>query len=178
MTVKRKIMLLVGVVALVAGAIVVLFVNQPAPSEAHTVSQLERALLPAVTAPPPDPPKPKARFSRTIWTETTLATMLPALDACRGPVSADLGAGEPVYVAEHDYCGGSAWMWKLGKKDLVALDGAGVDAGTYVVTELKYFPRKAGADPSDLPPGDVVLQTCVSKTQMVFIALEKHEVIG
>lgn len=175
---KRQIMMGVGLVLLLAGAIAVLFLNLQAPSEARGLSQFEQTTLPTVTAPPEPPPKPKTKFNRTIWTSTTLATMLPALDKCRGPVSAVLGEGQPIYVAEHDYCGGSAWMWRLGKKDLVGLDGAGVEAGTYVVTELKYFPRKSGAGPSDLPPGEIVLQTCVSKTQMVFIALEKYEVVG
>lgn len=172
---KRLILLLVGAAVLLVGAGVVLLANQPTPQESHALSRLERAILPIIIA-PSEPPK--AKFSRTIWTSTKLAEIDPALDQCRGPVSADLGDGEPVFVAEHDYCGGRAWMWKLGVDDAVTLKGKGIDPGLYVVSELKYFPRKSGAEVSDLPPGDVVLQTCVSATKMVFIALRKYEVIG
>lgn len=169
---KRLILLLVGATVLIVGAGVVLLAKQPTPSESRVVSRFERVNLPTV-APVVEPPK--AKFTRTIWTSTKLAEIDAALDLCRGPVSSDLGDGEPVFIAEHDYCGGSAWMWKLGVDDTVALKGKGVDAGLYVVSELRYFPRKAGADVSDLPPGEVVLQTCVSTTKMVFIALEKYD---
>lgn len=170
---KRLIVLLVGAAVLVVSAFVLVSVGRQ-PTEARTASQFEQASIPAVADAAERPPEstPKAKFTRTIWTSTKLAEIDAALDQCRGPVSADLGADKPVFVAEHDYCGGSAWMWKLGVDDTVELNGKGVDAGLYVVSELRYFPRKSGAQVSDLPPGDVVLQTCVSATKMVFIALE------
>lgn len=170
---KRLIVLLVGATVLVVSAFVLVSVGLQ-PTEARTASQFERASIPAVadTAERPPESTPKAKFTRTIWTSTKLAEIDAALDQCRGPVSADLGADKPVFVAEHDYCGGSAWMWKLRVDDTVELNGKGVDAGLYVVSELRYFPRKSGAQVSDLPPGNVVLQTCVSATRMVFIALE------
>ncbi|MGZ5368381.1 hypothetical protein [Aeromicrobium sp.] len=174
---KRLIVLLVGTAVLLVTAFVLVSAGRQ-PTEARTASQFEQATIPAVAEtaePPPEPlpeSAPKAKFTRTIWTSTKLAEIDAALDQCRGPVSADLGADKPVFVAEHDYCGGSAWMWKLGVDDTVELNGKGVDEGLYVVSELRYFPRKSGAQVSDLPPGDVVLQTCVSATKMVFIALE------
>lgn len=176
---KRLIVWLVGAAVLVVGAFVLVSVVRQ-PTEARTASLFEQASIPAVVeaAEPPPEPTPKAKFTRTIWTSTKLAEIDAALDQCRGPVSADLGADKPVFVAEHDYCGGSVWMWKLDVDDAVELNGKGVDEGLYVVSELRYFPRKSGAQVADLPPGDVVLQTCVSTTKMVFIALEKREVIG
>lgn len=174
---KRRILLFATAI-LLAGALALVLLNRPQVDIHLATTQFESTALPVVVAPPKPPPPPKAKYSRTVWAQTTLASILPALDRCRGPVAADLGGSNPVYVAEHDYCGGSAWMWNLDPKDHVALDGKGVDDGLYVVTKLKYFPRKSGADVADLPAGDVVLQTCVSKTEMVFIALQKYEVIG
>ncbi|MDQ3157261.1 MAG: hypothetical protein M3Q98_11130 [Actinomycetota bacterium] len=174
---KRLIVLLVSAAVLVIGAVALVFGGQT-QTEPRSASQFERVSLPFVNAPVQPPPAPKAKFTRTIWTSTKLNAIDAALDQCRGPVSADLGEGEPIFVAEHDYCGGRAWMWKLDVDDAVALKGEGVDAGLYVVSELKYFPRKSGAQVSDLPPGEVVLQTCVSATRMVFIALKKYEVVG
>jgi len=174
---RRLLVVLVGALVLLVGAGAALYFNQPDPVDNRTSSRFAGASLPVVSMPiPPElPPPPKPKFTRTIWTSTKLADIDAALDRCRGPVSADLGDKKPVFVAEHDYCGGSAWMWKLGVDDAVALTGAGIDAATYVVSELRYFPRKAGATVEDLPPGDVVLQTCVSPTRMVFIALKRQD---
>lgn len=169
---------LIGAVALLAGVAMVLIMAKPNPEESHPNSHFGSAVLPIIAVPEAPAPLPKAKFSRTIWTSTKLAQIDAALDQCRGPVSSNLGDGEPVFVAEHDYCGGSAWMWKLGVRDVVALKGSGVDAGLYVVSKLRYFPRKSGATVANLPRGDVVLQTCVSSTRMVFIALTKYVVVG
>ena len=169
---------LIGAVTLLVGVAMALIMTKPNPQESHLDSRFGSAGLPIIAAPETPAPLPKAKFSRTIWTSTKLAEIDAALDRCRGPVSADLGDGEPVFIAEHDYCGGSAWMWKLGVRDIVALKGSGVDAGLYVVSKLRYFPRKSGATVANLPRGDVVLQTCVSSTRMVFIALTKYVVVG
>lgn len=111
-----------------------------------------------------------ARFSRTIVKVTDLENVDPALDACAGPVAVDVGAGHPVLVVEHDYCGGSDWMPKLDVDDVVLLTGPGIEAGLYATETIKYVPRYESTV-SDVPDGDVVLQTCVSRTKMVLVAL-------
>jgi hypothetical protein len=111
-----------------------------------------------------------AKFSRTIAKFTELDGVDSALDACAGPVAVYVGAGHPILVAEHDYCGGSAWMPKIRSNDVVQLTGPGVQPGLYMAETIKYVPRyesKVG----DMPDGDVVLQTCVSRTKMVLVGL-------
>jgi hypothetical protein len=111
-----------------------------------------------------------ARFSRTIAKFTDLDGVDPALDACAGPVAVYLGDQRPVLVAEHDYCGGSAWMPKIDANDVVQLTGPGVEAGLYMAETIKYVPRY-DSKLRDMPDGDVVLQTCVSRTRMVLVGL-------
>ena len=112
----------------------------------------------------------EAKFSRTIATFTDLESVDPALDACAGPVAVYLGEGRPKLVAEHDYCGGSAWMPKIDTNDVVQLTGPGVAAGLYRAETIKHVPRY-DSTVNDMPDGDVVLQTCVSKTTMVLVGL-------
>ncbi len=112
----------------------------------------------------------EAKFSRTIAKFTDLESVDAALDACAGPVAVYLGEGRPKLVAEHDYCGGSAWMPKLDANDIVQLTGPGVEAGLYKAETIKYVPRY-DSTVDDMPDGDVVLQTCVSKTRMVLVGL-------
>jgi hypothetical protein len=76
-----------------------------------------------------------------------------------------------VLVAEHDYCGGSAWMPKVGKGDAVRLSGEGVKAGTYVATTIKHVPRRL-TKVRDLPDTDIVLQTCISPNTMVLVGMD------
>ena len=111
-----------------------------------------------------------AKFSRTIAKFTDLESVEPALDACAGPVAVYLGDGYPKLVAEHDYCGGSNWMPKLDANDVVQLAGPGIETGLYAAKAIKYVPRY-DSTLKDLPEGDVVLQTCVSRTEMVLIGL-------
>jgi hypothetical protein len=111
-----------------------------------------------------------AKFSRTIAKFTTLESVDPALDACAGPVAVYLGDDHPKLVAEHDYCGGSDWMPKLGPNDIVQLTGPGIESGLYSAVTIKYVPRY-DSTVKDMPDGDVVLQTCISRKQMVLIAL-------
>lgn len=169
---KRLIIAMIGIAVMFTAIVAASALDRTEATGASEQSQLSLASLPLISPSILAKP-PKTKFTRTIWTETALGDILPALDKCRGPVASSLGEDKPVYVAEHDYCGGSAWMWKLHVSDAVDLKGAGIDPGVYVVTKLKYFPRHADAAVSDLPDGVIVLQTCVSKTQMVFIALEK-----
>lgn len=118
----------------------------------------------------PLPVSSDAKFTRSIAKFTDLDSVEPALDACAGPVAVYLGAEHPKLVAEHDYCGGSAWMPKLDTDDVVQLTGRGVEAGLYTTETIKYVPRY-DSTVDDMPDGDVVLQTCISKTKMVLVGL-------
>lgn len=118
----------------------------------------------------PLPVSSDAKFSRSIAKFTDLESVEPALDACAGPVAVYLGAGKPKLIAEHDYCGGSDWMPKLDENDVVQLTGRGVEAGLYRAASIKYVPRY-DSTVDDMPDGDVVLQTCISKTKMVLVGL-------
>ncbi len=111
-----------------------------------------------------------AKFSRTIAKFTDLESVDPALDACAGPVAVHLGDGYPRLVAEHDYCGGSSWIPRLDTNDVVRLAGPGVEAGLYATETVKHVPRY-DSTVKDVPEGDIVLQTCVSKSTMVLVAL-------
>ena len=118
----------------------------------------------------PLPVSSDAKFSRSIAKFTDLESVEPALDACAGPVAVYLGYGKPRLVAEHDYCGGSDWMPKLGPNDIVQLTGPGIETGLYSAETIKYVPRY-DSTLKDMPDGDVILQTCISRKQMVLIAL-------
>ncbi len=118
----------------------------------------------------PVPVSSDARFSRAIAKYTDLDSVEPALDACAGPIAVDVGDEHPRLVAEHDYCGGSDWMPKLDRDDVVHLTGPGVEAGLYTAETIKHVPRY-DSTVNDMPDGDVVLQTCISKTTMVLVGL-------
>ena len=118
----------------------------------------------------PLPVSSDAKFSRGIAKFTDLESVEPALDACAGPVAVYLGDQHPRLVAEHDYCGGSDWMSKLDPNDVVQLTGPGVEAGLYTAETIKHVPRY-DSTVKDMPDGDVVLQTCISKTTMVLVGL-------
>ncbi len=111
-----------------------------------------------------------AKFSRTIAKVSGLDDVDAALNACAGPVAVYLGHKHPLLVAEHDYCGGSAWMPKLKANDVVQLTGRGVEAGLYTAEVVKYVPRY-DSTLEDMPDTDVVLQTCISRTRMVLVGL-------
>lgn len=119
-------------------------------------------------------PPPVPRLSRTMYAETNLANSTAMIDRCAGPVAVDLGSARPTLVAEHDYCGGSSWISQLVGGDAILLSGDGVDEGLYVVRDLTYETRHS-VYVYDLPVVDVVLQTCVSKTRLVSVALVKYE---
>lgn len=118
----------------------------------------------------PAPVSSDARFSRVTAKFTTLENVDPALDACAGPVAVHVGDDRPLLVAEHDYCGGSDWMPKLDEEDVVQLMGPGVDSGLYEAVEITHVPRYESTL-ADLPDTDVVLQTCISREEMVLVGL-------
>jgi hypothetical protein len=111
-----------------------------------------------------------ARFARNTAKIIDLDSVESALDACAGPVAVMLGEDWPVLVAEHDYCGGSSWMPKLNTDDIVQLAGPGVIEGLYVTETIKHVPRYE-SKLSDMPDGDVVLQTCISRAEMILVGL-------
>ena len=118
----------------------------------------------------PAPVSSDARFSRVTAKFTDLENVDPALDACAGPVAVHIGDDRPLLIAEHDYCGGSDWMSKLEEDDVVQLTGPGVETGLYSAEEITYVPRY-DSTLADLPDADVVLQTCVSRDEMVLVGL-------
>lgn len=158
---RRLIVLVVGIAALIT-----VFVVAQSPSDDAAVATS------AVVDPPR--PTPEPRFSRTTYGVTNLDGSTAMLDRCKGPVAVWLGEDRPTLVAEHDYCGGMFWMAKLKEGDAVALDGKGVDDGIFVVTSLKYETRNQ-VTVGDLPEADVVLQTCVTKTKLVLVGMERFE---
>lgn len=156
--------------AMLTGAFVVLRPPAVTPLAARSApAAIESAALPRVARVVP-PPK-GARFSRAVYATTSMPGSGPLLDLCRGPVAIDLGATRPLLVAEHDYCGGSAWIPRLEEGDTVDLSGKGVGAGLYVVTDIAYGQRRV-ARFSDLPDATVVLQTCISETKIVMVGLD------
>lgn len=156
---RRMIVLVVGLIALI---VTVVAVQLPTDS----VESAKASLV--------DPPRPapEPRFSRTTYGATNLDGSTAMLDECKGPVAVWLGKNRPTLVAEHDYCGGSLWMSRLKEGDAVKLDGKGVDDGIFVVTGLTYETRNE-VTVGDLPEADVVLQTCVTKTRLVLVGMER-----
>lgn len=169
----RRLVLVLAGLGLVAGGAFVVTRPDPAPNVAVGPTSIQTAHLPALTV--PEPKVPEVAFTRSVMGPTSMSGSDALLDLCQGPVGIELGGEHPLLVAEHDYCGGSAWMWKLREGDVVRLDGPGVTADTYVVTSLSNG-RRREARISDLPQGaDVVLQTCVSETEIVLLGLVPYK---
>ena len=160
----RLMVLLAGVAALLA----VLSFSGETTASASLPSSLQTASIPSVSAPPVKVPPP--RFTRTMYAATQMAGAGVMLDACHVPIAVDLVGNWPVLIAQHDYCGGSAWIPKLNNGDAVRLKGDGVVAGTYVVTEIRYQLR-GKAKVRDMPDADAVLQTCVTKHKLILVGL-------
>lgn len=158
---KRMIVLLVGVVALIAVVITAQSQSDDLPLASPAVADAPR------TAPEP-------RFTRTMYASSGLDESTKLLDDCKGPVAVWLGEERPTLVAEHDYCGGSEWVSKVKVGDAVKIGGEGVDDGIFVVTNLTYETRNE-VTVGDLPEADVVLQTCVTKTRLVLVGMERFE---
>ena len=117
----------------------------------------------------------KVSYTRTTVATSTIAGVEKRIDKCDGPVAVPLGS--TVLVAEHDYCGGAQWMGRIEVGQAIKLSGPGVATGTYVADELRYQLR-GKAKVSDLPAGDVVLQTCVSKTELVLVGMHMVQTIS
>ncbi len=162
---RRMIVLFVGLVALA----VIVVGQQPTDDVAGPAAEAPKAPIADAPRPAPEP-----RFSRTTYGLTNLDGSTAMIDECQGPVAVWLGDARPTLIAEHDYCGGMFWMAKLKEGDAVELDGKGVDDGIFVVTSLKYETRNQ-VTVGDLPEADVVLQTCVTKTRLVLVGMERFE---
>ena len=160
---RRVMVLLAGIAALLA----VLSFSSHTTATASPPSNLQTASIPVITG---QVMVPKPKFSRTMYATTKLAGAADMLDACGGPIAVNVGAGQPVLVAEHDYCGGLAWIPKLTVGDAVELKGDGVYPGIYVVTEIRFDIRHE-ATVGDLPDTEAVLQTCVSKHKLILVGV-------
>jgi len=160
----RSIVLAVFAVPVLIVLAVVFGARDNASESGASVNRALGAGIPVVVQ-PPDP-----EFTRTMFAVATIETVDQKIDECRGPVAVPLGSTQPILVAEHDYCGGSAWISRLEIDEAVSLNGPGLDEGLYVATELKTVAR-GNATVADLPQTDIVLQTCISKTEMVLVGL-------
>jgi hypothetical protein len=163
--------MLAALVAAATAVVALTLLTSGSDSPASTPSRpaaLQTATLDRVTKPVPPP---KAKFVRTIYATSSLERSELMLDFCRGPIAIDVGEHRPVLVAEHDYCGGLAWMPKLGEGDAIKLSGDGVKDGTYVVKTIQHVDR-GHARVRDLPHTDLVLQTCVSPQKMVLVGVD------
>ena len=167
---KRVLAALVAVAAVVLALTLLSPGSDPAPALSGPTA-IQTATLDQVTQPIPPP---KAKFVRTIFATSSLKHSEVMLDFCKGPIAVILGEHRPVLVAEHDYCGGLAWMPKLGKGDAIKLSGDGVRSGTYVVKTIGHVTR-GEAKVRDLPATDIVLQTCVSQNTMVLVGMDLFE---
>lgn len=157
---------------LVAGVLFALLTSgsEPAP-EASGPTVLESANLSRISKPVPPP---RAKFTRTIYATSNLKRADLMLDFCRGPIAIDVGDDRPVLVAEHDFCGGSAWIPKLKPGQAVKLSGSGVVRGTYIVSRVVLRDR-GKTRVRDLPDADIVLQTCVSPQNMVLVGVDRFD---
>lgn len=158
---RRLTVLVAGLVALLAATAVL-------------VSHTDDAELVKASVGAPPKPAPEPRFTRTTSAVTNLDGAARHLDACKGPIAVFLGESKPTLIAEHDYCGGAAWISRTEVGDAVQLGGRGVDDGLFVVTSLTYETRRE-VKVGDLPAADAVLQTCVTDTTLVLVALERFE---
>lgn len=127
--------------------------------------EFRTAVLPGVAGPDRITPA----FSRDMYAAATLDTFSGPLDACQGPVAIDIPARNAVLVSEHDYCGGAEWISKLSAGQIVWLSGPGVAEGLYKITERQVHPRKI-TTVGQMPQAPVVLQTCISSSEMVLVA--------
>ncbi|MEO6471073.1 MAG: hypothetical protein ABIR57_04420 [Aeromicrobium sp.] len=163
---RSRLALLAALVCLVAGY---LFVNLAGDDEQLSRNSLNNNFLPLLAM--PRDKAAKVDFTHAIFTTSKLEEIEPKLDACKGPVAAHLESTPTVLVAEHDYCGGLAWMPHIRAGDTVELTGPGVIDGVYqavVITHVARYVSKV----RDLPSTDVVLQTCISKTRMLLVGLK------
>jgi hypothetical protein len=165
---RRLLVLLAGIVAVLGALVTAPSLSSQSTAIAAAPSSLQTAQMPAVSALPAKVPKPK--FIRTMYAATQLAGAADKLDACHGPIAVELGAGRPVLVAQHDYCGGAAWIPRLNIGQAVKLKGDGIYPGVYVVTEIQHQIRHE-ATVGDLPDADAVLQTCVTKHTLILVGL-------
>ena len=164
---KRMLAALVVAAAAVLALTLLSSGSEPSPLPSAPTA-LQSATLDQVSKPIP-PPKPK--FVRTIFATSSLKRSELMLDFCKGPIAIFVGEHRPRLIAEHDYCGGLAWIPKLDKGDAIKLSGDGVQDGTYVVTTLGHVPRRT-TKVRDLPDTDIVLQTCISQNTMVLVGMD------
>ncbi|KAA1400416.1 hypothetical protein [Aeromicrobium ginsengisoli] len=167
----KRILAALVVAATAVLAVTLLSSGSDAPTPSSGPTALQSATLDQVVRPAKPP---KAKFVRTIFATSSLKRSEFMLDLCKGPIAVFVGDYRPRLIAEHDYCGGLAWIPKLGKGDAIKLSGDGVRDGTYVVKTIGHAPRNE-TKVRDLPHTDIVLQTCVSQNTMVLVGMDLFE---
>jgi hypothetical protein len=91
------------------------------------------------------------------------------VNACQGPTAVQWGPTPPIII-QHNYCGGWALV-DVRPGEEVLIRGAGALDGLYRWASSEIT---SGAGPiTDIKRswGDVVLQTCLNQTQLVFVGL-------
>lgn len=165
--VKRLLAALVAVATAVLAVTLLTSGSDSAPASSGPTA-IQTATLDQVTKPVPPP---KAKFVRTVFASSSLERSEFMLDFCKGPIAVFVGEHRPRLIAEHDYCGGLAWIPKLDKGEAIKLSGDGVKDGTYVVTTIGHGIRNQ-TKVRELPDTDIVLQTCVSESKMILVGMD------
>lgn len=80
--------------------------------------------------------------------------------------------GYPNDIVEHNYCGGS-WFAGLQRGTVVRVIG-GTQPGLYVVNGRRFYTPKTGTIAGTKGLGDLMVQTCISHTEMVYVGLTRH----
>jgi hypothetical protein len=140
-------------------------VSQPAPAPPATkpVESPVGSTIPApVTVQPPAPV-----YDRSIYVGS--AGGQETVDKCIGPVLFHLpDPNFPVYVAEHDGCGGWERIGTLGKGQSVHMSG--LVSGDYTVQEITTVKKKSNSNQIRFSKKhSVVLQTCIPQTDWMIV---------
>lgn len=127
-------------------------------------------VAPVVAQPAPVAAKP-APVGRNIYVGVSGGQ--ETVDRCIGPVLFPLpDPNIPVYIAEHDGCGGWQRIGTLTKGETVNMSG--LVKGTYTVQEIVTVKKKSNSDQINFSrKHSVVLQTCIPSTDwMIVVGLD------
>lgn len=143
----------------------------PAP-ETVTPKPVEAPKAPIAPAPAPvtvQPPAPT--YDRSIYVGASGGQ--ETVDRCIGPVLFHLpDPNFPVYIAEHDGCGGWERIGTLGTGQRVRMSG--LVSGDYTVQEITTVKKKSSSNQIRFSKKhSVVLQTCIPQTDwMIVVGLD------
>lgn len=141
----------------------------PLPSAPARVAPA--VIQPAPVAAKPAPAPVPAPVGRNI--HVGVSGGQETVDRCIGPVLFPLpDPNIPVYIAEHDGCGGWQRIGTLTKGQTVNMSG--LVKGTYTVQEIVTVKKKSNSDQINFSRNhSVVLQTCIPSTDwMVVVGLD------